>query len=445
MKKPSCQFFAVLLVATSLTTSRGAEAESPGNSTSGEKPLPEMNQAAREWLDSAGSEAFGKWLMQVLEQKADHPEWLAMFADILQGSQLGAKDGWFRKAVAQTRYDWKYLAAKYDKDESGTIERAEFPGSDADFKRLDRDGSGGITSADLAWPDHALARSPGSMLYRKADADGDGRVTRDEWLALFDKAKTEEGDFLSLDELKMFLPKPPESTPSTATNAPAKDDEPAKSTLIRGLFHQELGAMKPGPALEETAPDFTLKTVDGGQEYSLSKLVRSKPAVLIFGNFTCGPFRSQAGNIEKLFHRYEERANFLMVYVREAHPTDGWHSSSPETVEFDLEQPKTYAARVEVATKCQKKLGFEMPFVVDTIDDAVGGTYSGMPSRLYVIDRAGKVAYKSGRGPFGFKLGEMEQSLLWTLVENDDAAAMEAGTSDSSRVSVSAHSKTTTE
>ena len=35
-----------------------------------------------------------------------------------------------------------------------------------------------------------------------------------------------------------------------------------------------------------------------------------------------------------------------------------------------------------------------------------------MPARLYVIDSHGKVAWKSGRGPFGFKPEEMEQALL---------------------------------
>jgi len=35
-----------------------------------------------------------------------------------------------------------------------------------------------------------------------------------------------------------------------------------------------------------------------------------------------------------------------------------------------------------------------------------------MPDRIYVIDRDGRVAYKGGRGPFGFKPGEMEQTLL---------------------------------
>ena len=42
---------------------------------------------------------------------------------------------------------------------------------------------------------------------------------------------------------------------------------------------------------------------------------------------------------------------------------------------------------------------------------------SAMPGRLYVIDTAGKVAYKSGRGPFGFLAGETEQALMMALLE----------------------------
>ena len=58
-----------------------------------------------------------------------------------------------------------------------------------------------------------------------------------------------------------------------------------------------------------------------------------------------------------------------------------------------------------------------MPLLVDEIDDRVGRAYSGMPDRLYVIDRDGKVIYKGGRGPFGFKPGEMEQSLVMLLLD----------------------------
>jgi len=62
-----------------------------------------------------------------------------------------------------------------------------------------------------------------------------------------------------------------------------------------------------------------------------------------------------------------------------------------------------------------------MPMVIDEMHDPVGHLYSGMPDRLYIIDRAGKVAYKGGRGPFGFKTGEMEQSLLMLLLDQDSS------------------------
>jgi hypothetical protein len=62
-----------------------------------------------------------------------------------------------------------------------------------------------------------------------------------------------------------------------------------------------------------------------------------------------------------------------------------------------------------------------MPMVVDEIDDRVGIAYSGMPDRLYLVDSAGRVAYKGGRGPFGYKPEELEQSLILLLM--DEAAA----------------------
>ena len=61
-----------------------------------------------------------------------------------------------------------------------------------------------------------------------------------------------------------------------------------------------------------------------------------------------------------------------------------------------------------------------VPLVVDDMDDRVGHLYSGMPDRLYVIGRDGRVVHKSGRGPFGFMPGEMEQALVMHLA---DAAA----------------------
>ena len=105
--------------------------------------------------------------------------------------------------------------------------------------------------------------------------------------------------------------------------------------------------------------------------------------------------------------------------MREAHPTDGWRMRMNDMAGVAVAQPKDKASRAAVAAKCAGLLEMSMPVLVDEIDDRVGNLYSGMPDRLYVIDRDGKVAFKSGRGPFGFKPGEMEQALVMTLADQE--------------------------
>jgi hypothetical protein len=106
------------------------------------------------------------------------------------------------------------------------------------------------------------------------------------------------------------------------------------------------------------------------------------------------------------------------VYVREAHPIEGWRMESNDRVGVSAAQPKSNFQRVEVATQCHDLLEMSMPVLVDGIDDRVGHAYSGMPDRLYIIDRNGKVAFKSGRGPFWFNPAEMEQALIMMFLED---------------------------
>jgi hypothetical protein len=108
---------------------------------------------------------------------------------------------------------------------------------------------------------------------------------------------------------------------------------------------------------------------------------------------------------------------FLGVYVREAHAADGWWPQPEGAPACRVKQPKTFFERQEVAIQCSEALKITMPLLVDEIDDRVGHAYSGMPDRLYVIGREGKVLYKGGRGPFGFRPKEMEQHLALHLLE----------------------------
>jgi hypothetical protein len=85
-------------------------------------------------------------------------------------------------------------------------------------------------------------------------------------------------------------------------------------------------------------------------------------------------------------------------------------------------QPRSLQERNAVAARCCEALEISIPLVVDGLDDRVDEAYAAFPDRLYVIDRAGRVAYKGGRGPFGFDPREMETALILTLLEERERA-----------------------
>lgn len=331
-----------------------------------------------------------------------------MLDTILEGRMMGPTDGWFKTALSQSRYRWADVVKKYDTNKNGKIEPSEFRGTKADFARLDQNGDGNITESDMDWKLDSLANTAANRFYGEADRDGDGKLSRDEFVAMFDQWDEAKDGFLSLDDLNRHM---------TTSGWQRKRSFPTKNQLVLGLARQEVGSLQPGPALNEQAPEFQLKQLGTDKTYRLAELVGKKPVVLVFGNVTCGPFRNQGGNLEKLYRRYKDRAEFVMVYVREAHPTDGWVMESNELVHVSFAQPKTFEQKTAAASKCQSMLKLGMPVLVDTMEDTVGARYSGMPSRLYVLDKSGKVAYKSGRGPFGFKPGECEQALIFQLQE----------------------------
>lgn len=116
------------------------------------------------------------------------------------------------------------------------------------------------------------------------------------------------------------------------------------------------------------------------------------------------------------------------VYIREAHPSDGWKMSNNDSFGIAVEQPKSQDARNLVASRCATTLDLSMPLLVDTIDDSVNKLYSGFPDRLYLIDRNGMVIYKGGRGPYGYKARELEQSLVMMLLDEHLAQLEETKT-----------------
>ncbi len=124
--------------------------------------------------------------------------------------------------------------------------------------------------------------------------------------------------------------------------------------------------------------------------------------------------------------KYGERARFLTVYIKEAHPTDEWQMESNEKENVCYPQPTTTAQRVAIASDFVKRFHYEVPLAVDPIENRANAVYAGWPERLYVVDENGVIVYKGKPGPFGYHPEEVE---AWLAKRFPDQSAAALGTS----------------
>ena len=96
-----------------------------------------------------------------------------------------------------------------------------------------------------------------------------------------------------------------------------------------------------------------------------------------------------------------------MIYIREAHPTDGWAFKG----NVKVKDPSKIEERRKVAKVCVNALKLKCSILVDDMNDTVNMAYTAMPERLAVVDKNGKMAYISGQGPWGFKPDEFKKFL----------------------------------
>ena len=110
-----------------------------------------------------------------------------------------------------------------------------------------------------------------------------------------------------------------------------------------------------------------------------------------------------------------------MVYIREAHPVDGWwlgQGLAGKMVKMrfpkaatDVHDPRTMEERRTVAGQCEESLQYGIRTYVDEMDDRVSKAYAASPTRLYLVGKDGRVVYAGGLGPWGFKPEELKEAI----------------------------------
>ncbi len=123
-----------------------------------------------------------------------------------------------------------------------------------------------------------------------------------------------------------------------------------------------------------------------------------------------------------IYRKYREDVEFMMIYIREAHPTDKWWLAETKFMRFvadvlnpypsyDTKEPATIQERHRVAQTCSKRLLANMPVYIDNMDNQVDLQYVGWPTRTYFLGKDGRVVFDSGLGPYGLSHAELEKTI----------------------------------
>ena len=117
-----------------------------------------------------------------------------------------------------------------------------------------------------------------------------------------------------------------------------------------------------------------------------------------------------------MYRRYKDQADFKLVYVREAHPDDGWQMPANIREGIIYRTPTNDLARARIASDCMRALGITFPCLVDDMEDSAQKLFRAWPARACIVGADGRIAWIGAPGPQGVKPSEIETALTRILL-----------------------------
>ena len=130
------------------------------------------------------------------------------------------------------------------------------------------------------------------MIMKDSDTNGDGKLTREEWLGppgTFDLVDENSDGFVTLQEIEA---RPPGGGPPGGKGGPLpgsmqKGKKESKRDLSPAAAERaKRQQLDTGPKVGDIAPTFTLMSLDGKEATDLAKFKGRKPVVLFFGSYS---------------------------------------------------------------------------------------------------------------------------------------------------------------
>jgi peroxiredoxin len=153
------------------------------------------------------------------------------------------------------------------------------------------------------------------------------------------------------------------------------------------------------PEPGDTAPDFQLRSLTG-DIVKLSDFKDSRNVVITFGSATCPQTAASIGGLRSLAREFPvSEVEFLFIYVREAHPG------------AELPPHHSIEDKVRAALLLREQEQIDFPILIDELGGEVHRKYGARANASFVIDKSGRVAYRSLSSHSG-SLGAALEELL---------------------------------
>jgi thiol-disulfide isomerase/thioredoxin len=148
------------------------------------------------------------------------------------------------------------------------------------------------------------------------------------------------------------------------------------------LLFRDLRFRKGGAAPGDAFPEFELTSTDGSRLVN-ADIFADRPVLFVFGSMTCPMTASSAPSIQDLYDEFGDRVEFVMLYVREAHPGE------------NFSQVETMQDKLESARALQKFYNINWIVAADSVDGDLHLALDPKPNAAYLINSKGKILFRS--------------------------------------------------
>ena len=148
------------------------------------------------------------------------------------------------------------------------------------------------------------------------------------------------------------------------------------------LLFRDLRFPRNAAAPGERIPAFELLTTNGDL-LTNGDLFGDKPVLFVFGSMTCPMTASSAPSVQKLYEEFGDRVDFVMLYVREAHP--GEYFGQAEAIED----------KIEAARALREFYGIDWTVAADNVDGELHRALDPKPNAAYLANRDGEILFRS--------------------------------------------------